>query len=636
METDPKRKMFRTVWLAFFVILSVALAAYLWPSVEDRSFIYALKGEVTIRIGRGDNAMWEQAKINDPMNPGNRLKTTTNSTAEVRLNDGSLLRIGPNTELEVLSVFINPMMGVRNAQWRVISAGTGGGVYVNTGKTGSIYEIQSSQFIAVVSSGSMRVFSDENGNDVIKVIDPDSKAVALIGNEKHSIPPGSQALIKDSSTQIVQAKMDEVDAENEKLDKPNLILNYQSPTVNKSITITGVTGLKTSVFVDGERVTDSDEMGNFRFELSIPVGKIEHVVTVTDTAGRRNEQTILLERISQGEHLLAITEPKSGITVTDEEIDIKGTIQGSKKLTINGNPVEIFRGSFDYKVKLKMGLNTFTVLSTDDKDRARQQTIWVTRDVDKIEASLDIYYPTTIITTKEKSITIKGVTSAKRIRIGESLTTLKSSDFSIETLLELGRNAIIVSAEDENHKTNSKTIVVIREVEDAARPDIKLDPYPAFTNNITVIVGGIAFNTESLTIDGNKILVEANGVFRTSLKVTKDGKNTFNVVAISKDDVKSTITINIWRDTVAPDLGRIKARKVKSENPDDENKILVVGVIEQNCDLYVNGIKVELIGTGDLRNVSYILKDYTEKMVSLKAIDKAGNQSVKEIDVANP
>lgn len=636
METDPKRKMFKTVWLAFFVILSVALAAYLWPSVEDRSFIYALKGEVTIKIGRGDKAMWEQAKINDPMNPGNRLKTTTNASAEVRLNDGSLLRIGPNTELEVLSVFINPMMGVRNAQWRVISSGTGGGVYVNTGKTGSIYEIQSSQFIAVVSSGSMRVFTDEEGNDVIKVIDPDSKAVALVGNDKHSIPPGSQALIKDNSTKIVEAKMDEVDSENEKLDKPNLILNYQSPTVNKSITFTGVTGLKATVYVDGERITDSDDMGNFRFELNIPVGKIEHVISVTDSAGRKNEQTVLLERISQGDHLLVITEPKSGITVTDEEISIKGTIQGSKKLTINGNPVEIFRNSFDYKVKLNMGLNTFTVLSTDEKGRTRQQTIWVTRDVDKIEASLDIYYPTSIITTKERTITIKGVTSAKRIRIGQSLTTLKSSDFSIETPLELGRNAIIVSAEDEFHKTNSKTVVVIREVEDAAKPDVKLDPYPAYTNNITVIIGGVAFNTDSLTIDGSKILVEANGFFRTSLRLVKDGKNTFNVVAMSKDGVRSTISINIWRDTVAPDLGRIKARKVKSENSDDENKILVVGVIEQNCDLYVNGIKVELIGAGDLRNVSYILKDYTEKTVSLKAIDKSGNQSVKEINVENP
>ncbi len=636
METDPKRKMFRTVWLAFFVILSVALAAYLWPSVEDRSFIYALKGEVTIRIGRGNDAMWEQAKINDPMNPGSRLKTTTNASAEVRLNDGSLLRIGPNTELEVLSVFINPMMGVRNAQWRVISAGVGGGVYVNTGKTGSIYEIQSSQFIAVVSSGSMRVFSDENGNDVIKVIDPDSKAVALIGNEKHSIPPGSQALIKDNSTKIVAAKMDEIDAENEKLDKPNLILNYQSPTVNKSITITGVTGLKTSVFVDGEKVTDSDEMGNFRFELNIPVGKIEHKITVSDSAGRKNEQTITLERIGQSDHLIVITEPKSGITVTEEEIDIKGTVQGSKKLTINGNPVEIFRNSFECKVKLNMGLNTYTVLSTDDHGKTKQQTIWVTRDVDKIEASLDIYYPTSIITTKEKTIIIKGVTSAKRIRIGGSLTALKSSDFSIETPLELGRNAIIVSAEDENHKTNSKTVVVIREVEDAVRPDVKLDPYPAFTSNITVIVGGIAYNTETLTIGDNKILVEANGVFRTSLKLTKDGKNTFAVVAMSKDGVRSTISINIWRDTVAPDLGRIKARKVKTENPDDENKVLVVGVIEQNCDLYINGIKVELIGAGDLRNVSYILKDYTEKTVSLKAIDKAGNQSTKEIQIENP
>lgn len=634
METDPKRKFLKTVWFLFYVITAVSLVAFMWPSVPDRSFVYNLKGKVVVHDISGKT---KNASINDEIKPGWMIETSEKSMAEVRLNDGSLLRIGENTKLKVISVFINPMMGIRNAQWRIESTGKNSGVYVSTGKTGSVYEVESKQFAAVISTGSMRVFDDDKGNQIVKVIENNSKAILLMGDKKVEIPSGNQAVINGREHIITTAQRDSIDDENVTLDKPKLILDYTSPTMDKEIRIVGQTGLKTAIYLDGEKYADSDAMGNFTVNLQLAIGKVEHTIKVVDSAGRENSREIAVERIGKGDHNLSVETPKSGVTTSAESIAITGTIQGSQKLTINDEPVAIYGNRFNATKKLNPGFNTFHIKSTGKNNDIKEVTIWLTRSQEKPEAMLIIYYPLRNMSTTSSTIDIKGTTSAKKIKIGPITREIPKGDFTISCPLEYGENTIEVIAQDDDHKAVSKLITVTRNIPEGMKPDIKLMTYPAVTNSSSVSVQGTVSKTISLELDGKKVDFETNGFFFTKVQLEKEGKNSFLLKATSKDNIDITINIDIWKDSTPPDLTKIKATKIKPEKGKaDENKVVVRGQIEQNCELYINGVKVGLEGTGDLRNVLHVLAGYANKTVTLKAIDKAGNESTREIAIYEP
>jgi hypothetical protein len=638
METDPKRKLLKSVWYVFFAILCVSLVLFLWPTVPDKSFVFDFRGEVTI-FGR--DGTWESVTKSASLSPGYKLKTATKSMAEIRLNDGSLLRMNENTELEVISVFINPMMGIRNAQWKITSLGQNGGVYVNTGNQGSLYEIQSVNsesrivdYKAVISAGSMRIFADSKGNSVVKVVEEGSNAILEIGDKKMNIPPGSQALVKDRIGTLEKAERDSIDDENASMDKPRLILNYTSPTLEKSATIKGQTGVKTLVFLNGEKVTESDPNGNFSITIELPVGKVKHEIMAQDNAGRRSNQKIEIERIGKADHILIVSTPKSGITTTSESIAITGSVQGSEKLTINDKPVNFYGSTFSTTIELQMGLNTFYVRSIGKNNDIKEVMIWLTRSIDQPEASLNIYYPTGVIRTKESTVIIKGVTSAKRVKYAGKTIELKTGDFNVTVPLEFGRNAIVISAEDEQHKSTSKTVVVIRDVIEAQKPNVKLMSYPSSTSQSLVNIQGNASNTRKLEFDGKTIDIGENGYFIISMQLTGEGKNSKTLVATSKDNVETTIQINIWKDSTPPDLTRIKAtRVIPGKNEVDEGKVVIRGQIEQNCDLFINGTKIKLEGKGDLRTVFHTLRNYHQLTVMLKAVDKLGNESTMEVNI---
>lgn len=634
METDPKRKFLKTIWFLFYIILAVSLVAFMWPSVPDKSFVYNLQGEVVVYDANGRS---KNASINDEIKPGWTIETNNKAMAEVRLNDGSLLRISENTKLEVISVFINPMMGIRNAQWRIDSTGKKGGVYVSTGKTGSVYEIQSNQFSAVISTGSMRVFGDEKGNNIVKVVENDSKAILLMGDKKVEIPSGNQAVINGREHILTAAERDSIDDENVTLDKPKLILDYTTPTIEKSAKIYGQTGLKTEVFLDGEKYADSDAMGNFTVDLQLAIGKVEHEVKVIDSAGRENTRIFAIERIGLGDHNLVVSTPKSGITTSADTIAITGTVQGSDKLTINDKVIAIYGNTFSSSQTLTSGFNTFHIKSVGKNGDVREVTIWLTKDQDKPEAGLNIYYPMRDVTTSNSTIDIKGTTTAKKIRIGSIIKEILQGSFSINYPLEYGKNVIEVFAEDDDHKPTSRTVIVTRLIPAGLKPDIKLMKYQTLTSSSSVSLQGIVFNTVSFTIDGNNASYEANGYFYITLQLTKEGKNTFILSAISKDNIDIKINVEIWRDSTPPDLSKIKATKIKPEpGKADEHKVVVRGQIEQNCELLINGIKVNVEGKGDLRNVLHVLSNYANSTVTIKAIDKAGNEATREIAVNEP
>jgi len=61
----------------------------------------SLKGEVTIQHAEAED--WEEAEIDMPVFPGEKIKTGEKSEAELMLDDGSMLRIEEKTTIEIIA-----------------------------------------------------------------------------------------------------------------------------------------------------------------------------------------------------------------------------------------------------------------------------------------------------------------------------------------------------------------------------------------------------------------------------------------------------------------------------------------------------------------------------------------------------
>lgn len=98
---------------SFYLLLSVALllacsAVGFGQQTRDKYVISAKAGGINAITGgasvtsRGGDADWQQLMITDDLNSGDRVRTDSDGRIEILLNPGSYLRLGGNSEVELL------------------------------------------------------------------------------------------------------------------------------------------------------------------------------------------------------------------------------------------------------------------------------------------------------------------------------------------------------------------------------------------------------------------------------------------------------------------------------------------------------------------------------------------------------
>ena len=622
-EFEIKKSLLKRVWIAFFSICLGALIGFTLPTGGSfTSFVYRFQGEVT--IFNPDLESWDAVKVGDFMHINHRIKTASDSWAEVRLDDGSLLRMGPNTEIRIISLFVNPMMGIRSARWEIMGVGN---IYINT-KIGSIYEVQTPKFIASVSQGTMRVNGDSEGNFTIKVPDKNSKATIQIGNITTQIPPEQQAKITSRSEfSINQASIDESDVWNSNMDMPDLQVDYPLSTSEERIKVKGKTNPGNMIFLNDVQQTKASSDGTFQLYIDLLIGKVKHKISSMDQAFRSVEKTIEIERIEQGTHQLNITTPKDGMVTNEKEIEITGTIEGSTLLVISGKEVAIKDGTFSIKViLLSDGLNTIVIKSFDKKGREIRKTLNINYEVSKPDAKLSIETPFDGFTTEEVEVTITGSTDASAVYVGNRIGSISNGRFTIKATLDLGRNAIVVTARDDTKKSTSKTVVVYRSKHGSIPPIITITNYDHLTNKNSTTISGTTKNTRSIQTGTTPIDINSDGSFSINVKLN-EGLNEIAFNAISNDGGTGRISIIIICDTKPPDLNFLKAIRVIGET-----QVVFQGQVEHGSVVWVNGIRIYDIQPGKpMDSIMYKIDNLNGKSISIRARDEAGNESTREI-----
>lgn len=570
---------------------------------------------------------YETAKINTTLSPGSRVKTSSIGTGEVRLIDGSIVRLSEKTEVQIQSIHTNPWQGVRIARFHTLYGDT----YVDTGSSGNIFIFTKGQSETVIEG---RALMTENS---VIPLDTNSDVSVKTSYGTVHVKYGKKAEVTNVGG-IIQSDVDPSDfaEKTKRKDAPLLSIDNRTITTNeKDIVITGKSDPGITISIR-EFTTRAGEDG--RFELTFvnhPIGSSKHPVRATDAAGRETIVEITITRSEEYSHMMEVINP-AGVDLiqTDESsIKIDGLVRGSSLLTVNGDKVEYSGESFSYEFELRMGISVIEIKSIGMDGHSE---IIQRRRVKKVEslpeAEIEIVYPKELeSTTRSSSMTIRGTTNTDFVYYKSDKIVVEDGMFEFEASLEYGINTIAVEAKDLEHKAKSVDIIIEREREDIK--SLHVDGVASLTNNKIVIISGRVQGANSLKILGLSAQINTGGYFKESITLVNEGINEITVTAQYSDGTSSQRTVNITLDTTPPDLSRLKATR----NPD--GGITVQGMIEEIVTfLSINGEDQtqQIKDTPDDRRSVSILHEidsYDSNFVEVKATDKAGNTSARNIPV---
>ncbi|NLI40921.1 MAG: hypothetical protein GX421_07055 [Caldisericales bacterium] len=626
-EGNQKKRLLTYIWVIFVLIAIFGFVLFLAPnSGQIKSYVFRTSGEVTIFNPSSES--WEGAKQGDELSTSFRIRTASGSWAEVRLDDGSLLRIGENTELEIISLYINPMMGIRSARWLMKGYGS---IYVNTGETGSIYDIIAPGFVASATKGTMRVNGDGMGNFLVRVPNSGSDATVTIGNMTTRIPPLGQARIDPSNHfKIEKSVIDESDAWNTRMDAPDLKLFYEKTTSEEKETVLGKTNPLNIILLDGQEVAKSSVEGTFEIEIKLPIGKIKYTIKSIDPAGRYAEQQIEIERLEKSDHQLAITNPQDGAAITGEKVTIEGMAKGSVLLTLNGKPVQLSQEQFKIDFQPAEGENRLEFISKDRNGKIITKTLVFTKHRPMPQAQLTITSPPDGTQTESGNIIISGHSDTEYVSVGSRTTSVEKGFFSITVPLDFGRNSIVVMARSEQKKTASRTVVVYRSRPNSTKPEIAISSTVSLTNKESVRIRGTCKNAKIVQFQNQTVEPAENGGFEF-VATLDEGTNNLTIFAQSPDGGTNSASISVIKDSIPPDLSQLKATRVIGET-----KVVISGRLEHNCTLLVNGLAIpqkDVFPGVEFDSIIHIVTSISGDTVIVVGRDQAGNEGRLELKI---
>ncbi|MFH1722911.1 MAG: hypothetical protein ABH950_09955, partial [Candidatus Altiarchaeota archaeon] len=225
------------------------------------------------------------------------------------------------------------------------------------------------------------------------------------------------------------------------------------------------------IFVEGKvqkgsevKVNDVEatmNLSSFRSEVSLNEGENRIVVVARDQLGNRSEEVIYVNLDSQV--LVKITDPIDDISTQQQMYTVMGTSQEEVKVSVNGQPIDVFDGRFAHEINLSAGENQ---LKVEVKDLAGN--IYVHEKIVNWDttSSLTINQPKNGDIVGERYVTLSGTAEKNAIVIvnGVEVSTDQSGSFSTNVDISPGENKVKISSIDAAGNTIEKEILVIRDV----------------------------------------------------------------------------------------------------------------------------------------------------------------------------
>ena len=378
-------------------------------------------------------------------------------------------------------------------------------------------------------------------------------------------------------------------------------------------------------FVNGAEVPVAAD-GTFSTQVPIDEGintiKVESADAVWNTAST----TVRVERDSSAPSL-TVTDPGDGFATNASSVTVKGSTDADSTLTINGKPVAVSGERFTSTVNLEEGDNFIVVASMDAAGNVRLVEVRVVRD--STAPKLNIVFPYDGAIVNDSLLTVKGSTEeGALVKVNGGGVSFDGRNFLAEVrLLTEGENIITIDAYDglKNHVQ-----AVFKVYLDTTPPDLKITaPATASTttNQAEFELRGRTEPLANVTIDGEPVEVNANGLFSLKVPLPSDGSYTFDIISMDVAGNFNEEFVIVMRDTVA----RFNISSPVDGLKTKQKTLSVTGDVELGSTVSVNGNSVSVRPDGTF--IAEVILNDGQNTIIVEVHDKVGNLGMKEINV---
>ncbi len=259
---------------------------------------------------------------------------------------------------------------------------------------------------------------------------------------------------------------------------------------------------------------------------------------------------------------LAVSEPAADAFVLKNEITVKGNTESLVKLLINDEQVlPDANGGFEKLIRLKEGLNTITFTAIDSSgnkasvvrkvEYSRGRSLFLKFDLDRISPDKQLY-------TTAQSITIKGKTTPETFitaiaqPFGLKISALSDEagdfQFTIGKLAE--KTTVLVEAKNKELQTLKDTLVIFKDQE---LPVIQFtEDLPEKTASSALNISGKVSHATTMRLNGSTVDIR-DGKFQASYTL-KEGLNELLFMAVNKNGARTKVYRKVYLDTAPPEL----------------------------------------------------------------------------------
>jgi hypothetical protein len=396
---------------------------------EQRAVVKNMVGQV--EVSSPNTAQWRSARIGMVVKMGADIRTYVESSADIELESGTIIKVGENTVVSLAKLLQNKKTDISNTSLKVAT----GTVWANVKKltnTKSDFDFETPTAVASIRGTRLGVSVDMNGTgvDVYEglvmvrekstgksvsvaantgaIVHAGSKGITLIDYSKKSASDTAKikTRISDpfSDTSAVKTKQDssaakikaDSSASSKKSDtlgsskSPALFLSLALPkdgsvVTNPMIPVSGTTTPGAQVTVNNTSVTVSAS-GSFSYTVPIPNEVQNYSVHVVAQLGgnQANQDVTVSYQPTQIPLTLSISSPADGQLISNNVLQVVGKTSPQATVTINGRPATVSpQGTIAYGAQLiekDIGDYELDVIATGSDNREMAKTMHVTVD----------------------------------------------------------------------------------------------------------------------------------------------------------------------------------------------------------------------------------------------------------------
>jgi hypothetical protein len=528
-------KMNKTKISSILICILLVLSSIAYSQVSEQSAkITQLVGSVEVRSG--EKATWRSAKVGMPVKQNWDIRTLLESSAEITIETGTVIKIGENSVISLAEFTKNEKQSTTQSNIKVLT----GQMWANVKKisnTQSKMDFETPTAVASIRGTRLgiEVKKERTRIDVFEGIVAVRKRNS---NQSVSVKPNFRAEITNNSNSVTVVDFKEIKSDTSSYvtvnpadpfstDSATVDSSTNKATISDSSSVGGtvpsqpdslpaVDSLKQSIIDSTTNKQNKPDTTNIKVseidttkkveEKVLPVVKAQTVfksdtVVKKDSVNqntKKNETEVTTTKTIN----LQLVSPVSGSIVSESPVILRGKSTAGATVKVNNKSVETGSdGVFAEMLELKAGKNIFTINASLNGKVANQQCI--------IE-----YHPKLELSVQNIENNME--VSSKNIQL--DITVSENAKFSLNgkegetnvSLLE-GKNTILVEAWDLWNQRTMQQIVV------TYKPEAK------FTLNVVSPANGIKTKEPYIQVTGSTIAGAKVYVNNVLLQVGRDG-----------------------------------------------------------------------------------------------------------------